>query len=147
MVYFPICLYVAPIINSMAFSPNRGCETGEGGHSNKAMTTVAQTKELARKERKIAENRDENKATVCPQRQGWGRDRGMAGERKGFKWRVGREGRWGTACLNQALPVYFSSLFWKKKVSQKPAHCSGPLKSHLFPRNRGEPSRVALHLN
>lgn len=50
MFYFPVCLHVVPVINSMALSPQRGRETGEGGHLNKAMTTVSQTKALDRRE-------------------------------------------------------------------------------------------------
>lgn len=58
MVYFPVCLHVVPVINSMAFSPKTGLETGEGGYLNKRITTVTQTKALDRRERKVDDNKE-----------------------------------------------------------------------------------------
>ena len=53
VVYFPVCLHVAPVINSMAFSPKRDRRAGgEGGHSNKPITSVTQTKALDRERMK-----------------------------------------------------------------------------------------------
>ena len=53
LVYLPFGLHVAPGINSRASSPKRDRRAGgEGGHSNKPITSVTQTKALDRERMK-----------------------------------------------------------------------------------------------
>lgn len=84
MRYFPVCLHVVDVINSIALTQQR---RGEEGYLNNPMTTVTQTEAVDRGMKDSSgKKRDENKAPVCTQHQSWGEGASVGGREGGFKW-------------------------------------------------------------
>lgn len=96
LVYFLVYLHVILVINSMALSPKRRWDTGEGSHLNYPVTTITQTKALDGRERKIAENIKTPENGLCMYSTAEvGEGVKVGGRERDLKWRVGGMGGGG----------------------------------------------------
>lgn len=135
-------LHVVLVINSMALSPKRGWETGEGSHLNYPVTTITQTKAPDGREWKIAENIDTPEKGLCMYSKAKVGEGVMVGGREGdFKWRVGGMGGGGSTVLISCCTFSFPAnpetrpqLCTMQQVAEKPPVLSilGSATGHSF---------------